>query len=316
MRSTRTLTRLVCALCLLAALPAHAIIGGMAPDSPTARVDPNAATSPFAGVGSISVGNNTYTGTLIGHDAVLTAAHVVVGQAPAAVTFNLNVGGDLNYRLQASQIIVNPNYQGFTPGADGIVHNDLAIIRLASPAPSDVPVYAIDGNPLSLYTRLTFVGYGAGGSGDVGATINASPTVKRVGANRVEMLASPAAGQSQPDAYLFRFDAPSDPASLGNAVEATLGSGDSGSPALIQDASGQWKLAAVNTFVANLAASQQAKGTFGTGGGGVLLAAPATSAWISSVVAPVPEPTSGVLMLSGIALMGARQAVRRVRRLK
>src|SRR5687767_9715190 len=51
------------------------------PDSPSQRVDPNTALSPFAGVGSLLVSSKgkTFVGTatVIGRREILTAAHVV-----------------------------------------------------------------------------------------------------------------------------------------------------------------------------------------------------------------------------------------------
>lgn len=72
---------------------AGAIVGGAAPDSPAARVDPNTTTSPWAGVGSVRVNGGVYSGALIGRRYVLTAAHVVAGAAPAGRALRLDPFG-------------------------------------------------------------------------------------------------------------------------------------------------------------------------------------------------------------------------------
>ena len=64
-------------LALLASTGAQAIVGG-------SGVDSNTADSPWAGVGSLSIGGGTYSGALVSDRYVLTAAHVVSGRRPAA----------------------------------------------------------------------------------------------------------------------------------------------------------------------------------------------------------------------------------------
>src|SRR5512134_1607005 len=54
------------ALALAWSEPAAAIMAGAPPDSPEAHVDPNTATSPWAGVGSVIVNGNPFSGAVIG----------------------------------------------------------------------------------------------------------------------------------------------------------------------------------------------------------------------------------------------------------
>lgn len=289
------------ALSLLgASLPAHALMAGSSPDSPGARVDLNTADSPFAGVGSISTSSGVYSGVLIAPGYVLTAAHVAGGLAPSDVTFNLNVGGDLTQRISAAQIYVNPGYTGFssTHPADG----DLAIIKLAQDAAAGTPSYGLYRDSFAAGTTLTLVGYGASGNGDVGITVGPSASVKRVGENNADLFAASTDGKIARSLYYFDFDGPNQTTNviggrtLGNTLETTVASGDSGSPAFIKDSNGHWLLAGINTF------RWGSDVTFGNGGGGQVISSYA--GWIDSVVTPVPEPSPATMLLSALGLVG------------
>ncbi|AXS80121.1 trypsin-like serine protease [Dechloromonas sp. HYN0024] len=286
---------------LVASLPAHALMAGASPDSPGARVDPNTFSSPFAGVGSLSIGSSTYSGTLIAPGYVLTAAHVASGVAASDIVFNLNVGGNLTQQIGASAVYVNPGYTSFssTHPADG----DLAIIRLAQDAIAGTPSYSLYRGDLAAGTTLTLVGYGDSGNGDTGITSAfANPSVKRVGENNADFFAARVDGSIAKAIYYFDFDGPSAATNiiggrtLGNSLETSLASGDSGSPAFVRDASGNWLLAGVNTFRFGTTTS------FGNGGGGQLIAPYAN--WIDSVMAPVPEPSPASMLLSALGLLG------------
>jgi secreted trypsin-like serine protease len=297
-RISRHLQR-VCAITLLAPSLAFAIIGGEG-------VDPNTASSPWAGVGSVLTSNGTFSGTLIAPNYVLTAAHVVAGIAgnPSAVTFQMNAGASV--QIAAQQIFVNPGYTGVA-ASDGIVHNDLAIIRLGDLAPAGVPYYSLYSPAVTTGTTLKLVGYGTGGDGLTGATILNDPTVKRTGENKADILLPYGATH---DVFMYDFDGPSFAsnafganvaanATLGANVEATVGSGDSGGAAFVFD-NGTWKLAGVNTFTGSVGIG--APGFYGSIGGGMLLSAQST--WINSVVVPVPEPSSLAMLLAGLGLIG------------
>jgi hypothetical protein len=88
------------------------------------------------------------------------------------------------------------------------------------------------------------------------------------------------------EVYVFDFDGPEGSinrlggATLGNHIEATLASGDSGSPALVPGPQGSWQLVGVNTFVVPGSGNQQ---RFGGLGGGILLYPYAS--WVDSVLA-------------------------------
>lgn len=294
---------IVSALFALSISQAHALMSGASPDSPAARIDPNTTTSPWAGVGSLSVGTSTYTATLIAPNYILTAAHVVAGATLGSVTFNLNFGGDLTQRIGAAEVFIHPDYHGFNSPN---LNDDLAIIRLANPVSAGVPIYGLQHDVLATGTTLTFVGYGASGMGNIGVTISANPAIKRTGQNNADQFALDDEGSGKAEIYYFDFDGPSDTgnlmggSTLGNALETTVGGGDSGSPAFLRSSDGNWRLAGVNTFTFTNIAGQTAS-TFGTGGGGMLI--PAYAKWIDSIVTPVPEPAPYTLMLAGLCLV-------------
>lgn len=272
---------------LIAATPiTHAVLGGSAeldpPDSPEQRVDPNTQESPWAGVGSLTVlrpgsdiAAGVYSAVAIGPSHVLTAAHVVQGKSPQDVRFNLNYGGDLTHRIAASEIHVHPDYAGFhaDPGS-GVVHDDLAVVRLATPLPFGVPSYRIYPNPPPVRAILTLVGYGAGGDGIRGVTVGGSASVRRVGRNVLDRVVRDNGGSGAFEVYLFDFDGPDagsnrmGGSTLGNDVEATLAGGDSGSPAFVAGPQGRWWLVGINSFVGP---QGPAKEKFGGIGGGILV---------------------------------------------
>lgn len=271
---------------LLCASSAHALSGGAG----SAELGPD---SPWAGVGSLSVNGQLFTATLIAPGYVLTAAHVIGGAAPSAVVFRTQ--GGASFSSAASEIVVHPAYTGSSvgnPPGDPSRHADLAIIKLAQAAPITLPAYSIHRGSL-LGHVLSFVSHAH------------SSTLATTGANRVDVVFNDLAGVAQ--TYLFDFDGPDlstnrigahVPANgtLGGQLEAGLVSGDSGSAAFLQ-IDGQWKLAGINSFSATFAAGPATQGAFGTGGGGIVLAA--HQAWIQSVIAPIPEPSSGWRMLGG-----------------
>lgn len=289
--------------------PAHAIIGGIAPDSPAAHVDADSKGSPFSGVGSISINGGTYSGVLIGDQYVLTAAHVVNGVDLTKIQFNLNYGGALTEKFGATEVHVNPSYSGSLVSPGGIAHDDLAIIKLSGHVPGGVPVYPISEVPLARRDVITFVGYGGGGSGDVGVTLGANSAVKRVAGNRVDVLYGDDDGGTMNEVYEFDFDGANASTNvfgpntlpnytLGNTIEGTLAGGDSGSPSFVQDSQGKWTLVGINTFIRTVGGG---KPIFGSTGGGMLLSA--YSPWIKSIVTPVPETKTGFLWLSGLGIM-------------
>lgn len=305
-----------CGLAFMAALgntSAFALVGG--------SVDANLASSPWAGVGAITINGSVYSGVLIDSTHVLTAAHVVAGQVNTAgnVSFSLNAGGDLTHTLSASAITVYPGYTGTAPGADGVWHDDLAIVTLSEAVTGSVPMYDLYGGSLKKGTTITLVGYGAGGDGVHGATSGANASVKRVGQNKADLLLRDDDGGAFNEVFMFDFDGPTKSTNyfgagsksnltLGATVEAQYAGGDSGSPMFVKD-KGVWKLAGIGTFNAATSLSSGSNTLFGSLGGGTLVAP--YIPWIESTLvspiaaAPVPEPHTWLTMLAGLGLVGA-----------
>jgi V8-like Glu-specific endopeptidase len=292
-------------------MPAHALVGGV--------VDTNLASSPWAGVGAVKVNGGTYSGALIGNQYVLTAAHVVGGAAPGQVQFVLNAGGTPSQTLLAESIYVFPGYLGTTPGTDGVWHDDLALVKLTEPVAAGVPVYDLYGGTL-LGKTVSLVGYGAGGDGVSGATIASDDNLKRAAQNRIDITFVDDDGGSQHEIFLFDFDGPDSTTNvfgannnpqnltLGAAVEAQYAGGDSGSPMFVND-NGIWKLAGISTFNGRVTGQSGSNVTFGAIGGGTIVAPYAI--WIQGIIsAPVPEPETWLLLLTGLGLVGVARIVK------
>lgn len=271
---------------LLTHSPAWALIGG--------SIDANLASSAWAGVGAVVVNGSVFSGTLIGRQHVLTAAHVVGGQTatPGNVSFVLNVGGNSTETLVAAEIHVYPGYTGTAPGADGVWHDDLAIITLSAPVSESVPTYGLYNGGLS-GKILTLVGYGAGGDGLNGVTSGTSSNIKRVGQNRVDLLLEDDEGSAYNEVYVFDFDGPtkvsnvfgsasrSSNLTLGASVEAQFAGGDSGGAVFIK-VKGAWKLAGIAAFNGGTTQSGGSNVKFGSIGGGTILAP--YIAWINATL--------------------------------
>lgn len=295
----RSLLALACLL--VSSLPAHALVGG-SDDVPS---------SPWAGVGAVTVNGGTYSGALISNQYVLTAAHVVGGATAGNVAFVLNSeSGSQVY--SAESIMVLPGYSGTATGTDGVWHDDLALIRLATPVAGNVPVYDLYTGPLDGQT-INLVGYGGSGDGVSGVTGGASSSLRRVGQNRVDDLLVDDDGGAADEIFLFDFDGPDAgsnifgpdiPANLtlGSSVEAQFAGGDSGSPVFVND-NGIWKLAGIAAFNGSVTGLPGSNVLFGAIGGGTVVASYVP--WIESAMVPVPEPDVWLSLLAGLAVMGA-----------
>ena len=290
--------------------PAMAIMAGLSPDQPASRIDPNLETSRWAGVGSVLYDANPYSGTVIGRRLVLTAAHAVGDRDPSRIRFQLNLNGT-PYIAQASSVQVHPDFVNA-----GSVKGDLAVIVLAADLPQSVPVYALNRAAPVAGTDITLVGYGRSCRADGFGCVDPDASVKRSGRNIADLFYLPIAPIDQTlvgKMFLYDFDATGVQSltggqSLGNAIETSSASGDSGGPAFLT-ASSPPVIYGINTV--QVGVSGRPVSTAGTLGGGVLVSAYAD--WIDGVIASNPSvPVTGEVPLPPW-LYGALAAVFLVR---
>lgn len=286
-------------VCLLLALagpwltPARAVVG-------TARVDANTPESPFSGLGSVGIGQGVYSGVLVAPDFVLTAAHVVAGHDPGEVGYQLNLGSR-TVLLAARDIRVYPAYRGTRPGADGVWHDDLALIRLAGAAPPEAHIYDLSAG-VPLFTEVVLVGYGASGAGGAAELLPGDAGTKRVGRNRIEQILDGGGLDTAGDVFAFRFGIPADPP--GDASfqalstgEAGFAGGDSGAPVFVREGDAL-KLAGLATFTAQAKTQTDAAVALA---GGTLLAP--YQAWIEQQIRSERRPAArSPCLLSGLGV--------------
>jgi hypothetical protein len=336
---------------------------GVPADSPAMRVDPNTTTSSFAGVGSLFIDaapigdgagflcsaaaiHGFSPGTMLARSYILTAAHCldmlggidlggnptgdgVADVAPEDVSFVLNFGSNLSHIIPAAEIHIHPNWHGFNnvlapEGAS--IQDDLAVIRLSSPLPADLPIYNIATALSPFAEAITAAGYGESGDPS-GFSVAPSFAVKRVGVNQADAVLFDDELTGTFDTFVADFDGPDettnvidvgfagfDPAiegTRGNDKETVTGPGDSGSPSFLSDfftgdlilgIDGQPIIYGLNTFATSSAPA------FGSLHGGPLV--PAYADWIDSVI--VPEPAASAMVVAG--LLGVPWVARRRQR--
>ncbi|MCA1990445.1 MAG: S1 family peptidase [Coleofasciculus sp. S288] len=147
--------------------------------------------------------------------------------------FSLDIADD-GYFIFPDWIGDGINNEGFARG------DDIAVLKLAEPAPSDVEQYDIYRGADEVGQVFTQVGYGQGGTGDEGAVLPGG--IKRFGQNRFDLLD----GIVPDSQLLFDFDngLPENDAfgffgisDLGLGInEVSTASGDSGGPSFIGNA--------------------------------------------------------------------------------
>ena len=310
--------------------------GGVPPDTPADRVDPNTTTSPFAGVGGIEVDLTTSTvnasGVLLSRQHVLTAAHTFDRDNDGIrdvdtddVTFFLNFGSDLSHSIGVDSIELHPDFDGFASGVAPLTRDDIAVMTLSSLVPDGVPTYEIYPDPVTLTTRITMVGYGDSevGTPAGGFFVSADPAVKRSGDNIIDdlRLDDENPGSGIHEVFVYDFDGPGAKnflggSTLGNDIESTAMPGDSGGPAFV-DVGGQFQVAGLNTFAMrffddDLLEFGPDNPQFGSGAGGVLVG-PAQD-FIFSIV-PLPSAVwAGLLMLGALAVIRVAKTQRQQRK--
>jgi secreted trypsin-like serine protease len=198
------------------------------------------------------VGNNTTcSGTLFEPTLtyVLTAAHCASGLQASINTNSAyvswqNNGG--NNRLVQS-FTIDPNYNSTT------FSDDIAILKLASPAPSTFAYYPIYTGSSELGQNFTLAGYGDSGTGTTGIDPNYSYTqhILRQGQNTFDGMGSTDLyydfdnGTSQNNAFAGTNTGVRD--ASGNLIEATIAPGDSGGPSFLA-VNGQLEIAGIHSF--------------------------------------------------------------------
>lgn len=297
-RAVKGIIRIVLAAFLAWVPAAHPVVGGI--------VDSNTPQSPFAGVGSLTRdGREVYSAVVIAPQYVLTAAHVVGRNLfPGSLYFNLNARGDRpTFSVNVVEVHVHPDYQGTQRGPDGMIRNDLAVLRLAHPVPPGTPIYRLHEGALDAGQRVLFVGYGQGGEMTSAQRVPPQPTLKRKGESEIEWILP---GESAQEVYVFRSQPMVDAAGKG----AGLAPGDSGSPSFAPRPDGTLDLLGINTFTINLSPSQP--GSFIAGGGGMVLGPHA--GWISSVMTEPPgRRVTDAMLLGGLGLLSVGAALGLVR---
>jgi len=180
------------------------------------------------------------------------------------------------------------------------VHDDLALLRLATPLPPGLGYPAL-APLLGEGAEVYLVGFGRSGYGSYGYTTTASLTDRRFGANVLNTFFPDDEGTGVPEVFRHDFDDPATTGqpggSLGNDRETIIGPGDSGGPVLQPTPDG-WNLVGINTF------TEGCGGRFGDIGGGVLVDPYAD--WILHTTG-LPEPSWPALVLLAAAFLLRRR---------
>lgn len=266
------------------------VVGGTAtgtpPDSPANRVIPNGpAGGEYGGVGSIEILQNggafICSGIPLHERFVLTAGHCFDNAMPndglvdpgTTATFILNDGGDRTSEHTVTNIMIHPNYGGFSTSGG---FDDLAIIELATPVPAGTQIHPLRRGPIESGQQIEFVGYGQSGSGS-GFTVDPAFTVKRLGHNVADFITNNN-GVPPDQVYFFDYDEPTGTdtgrlggPTLGNDLEAGVGGGDSGGPTFVRDENGELRLVGTITFEWALPFIAPDRGFFGSLAGGIML---------------------------------------------
>ena len=269
-----------------------------------------AAAPAFTGVVALSAGSSLFcTGVLISTNTVLSARHcgALTGQF---VRFGTDFSSP-TFSSTIASVLLPAGGNALSPFLDG---GDLAIITLMQTVPGHIATpFALSDATTSLTGfSVATVGYGLRGVGSTGTTV--VDGIRRGGSNVLDRYGQAVNSSSSlantANIFSTDFDNPAGTSNtlgwLGSQVtattfEATTAQGDSGGPLLI-DNGGQWTLVGVlsggstNNSVYGDISWWTGVSPFRTqielAGGGFITA--------------VPEPGSYLLMLLGLAVVGAR----------
>ena len=183
MNRSRLLLATTAALLALTPLPpAHAIMAGgeteLPADSPSHRLDPLGAASPFNAVGALAIASGGFnykgSGVALSRNWVLTAGHNLdlndngLPDPGLAISFHLPGLG----AYSASGFYTHPGYTGF---GNPSIQRDLGLLYFAAPLPTSLFFPSLSYS-LQLGDQVTLVGFGRSGYGSYGYTTSASLT--------------------------------------------------------------------------------------------------------------------------------------------
>lgn len=172
---------------------------------------------------------------------VLTAAHVlqdIAGRITVDFILNKGDGTPVSFEVPVSDQSQHPNFTD--PSA--VDANDIAVLRLPEVAPVGAERFSLYAGTNEVGHTISFAGYGATGSGEIGATIDGGQL--HAGKNQVSSL-TPLEREFvidfDRDDDGDRFLDPGDVDSLSDGVglgasESSIAPGDSGGPAFINNA--------------------------------------------------------------------------------
>lgn len=140
----------------------------------------------YSGVVSVTTGRSLETGSLLFDGRwILTAAHGVENTSVENIRIGFNVNGNI-VRITASDLIIHPQYDDGNNG-QRVTVNDLALIRLAEPAPAVSQRYQLFRDENEVGRDGFLAGYGKPKDG-FGMTYSETAPTLRKAQNTIDLL--------------------------------------------------------------------------------------------------------------------------------